>query len=173
MRAGHEPYDKDRLIELVTEPVDERLADRSAKDAPDRSPDARDALAQSREPELTPDATPSPELIEQRLAEREADTGRGATHSDAAADTGEAVAGGIGKIAELAAEKALDRARDEAEALRQPQREKEDAERRYAHHEQQRSATDTFDSFFNENAERLRREEEERRQKRNDRDRER
>ncbi len=180
-RAEREPYDQDRLTELVTEPVPERLANTA------------EPISRSQELELqSDDAKPPPELVEDHLAEREADTdtGRGAAHSDPVADTGEALAGGIGKIAEvlaealgniinpptprdLAIEKARDRARDQAEAERQPAREDEEAKRRYAHHEQQRSATDTFESFFNENAERLRREEEERREKTKDRDRER
>jgi hypothetical protein len=194
-RAQGHPYDKERLIELVTEPAAERLADPSRQTDSARAGDAADSRIpepsqETLQAEASAELDRAPELIEQRLADREADTGGGRAESDPVADTGEKVAGGIGKVAELLAnamasiiappspreqamEKALDRVRDEAEAERQPAREEEDAKRRYAAHENQRTATDVFESFFNENAERLKREEQERRQKKNEYDRER
>lgn len=191
-RADGQPYDKDRLIELIAEPSAARLADTSRDDHASR-PDTADkgntieAVEESFEATVT-ELLQAPERIEKQIAEHEAETGHGRAESDPLAEKGETIAGGIGKVAEVLAnamasiiapptpqeqamEKALDKARDEAEAERQPAREEEDAKRRYAAHENQRTATDVFESFFNENAERLRREEEERRQKRNERER--
>ena len=51
---------------------------------------------------------------------------------------------------------------------REQMRAEEDKKIRMIVHENQRTATDPFESFFNQNAERIWREEEERRRKRNE-----
>ena len=62
---------------------------------------------------------------------------------------------------EQAMEKALDAAREAREAReaeRQPLREQQQREQRMVLHENQRTASDPFETYLNENAERIRRE---------------
>ena len=174
-RSDHQPHDPERLIELVTVPPADRLAEPSRTAGSDISrEDDRNALdLRQLEAEATAELAASPALTEHRLEGRDAAPERGRSDSDPIADAGEHVAGGIGKVAEVLAnaisnfinppspqeqamEKALDAAREEREAERQPLREEEDRKLRMVAHENQRTATDPFESFFNEHAERIR-----------------
>jgi len=185
-RAEGQPYDKERLVELVTEPVAERLADRGAGEAPHiRGSDGRgeansaELRADDREIEALKDA---PEVQERLAVEQETDAGKGATERLPKRDAAEGLGGGIGKIAEVLADalsamfnpptprdiamaRALDKAREEAEPARAAAREAEDARKRYLMYEHEQSALETFDSYFAKNAERLRREDDERHEK--------
>jgi hypothetical protein len=171
-RGDHAPYSEERLAELVSIPPALRHAEpsREAGAGPTRA-DGRDA------PDL-------PQALEERLAER--DAGPGFSKRDPAlenadraandiAGSGERVAGGIAKVAEVladaissfinppspreqAVEKALDAAREAREAERQPLREQQQREQHMVLHENQRTASDPFETYLNENAERIRRE---------------
>lgn len=193
-RAEGAPYDKERLIELVTEPAAERLNDVSGLDhAAAHEPHTEirqgDLAERIFSPELSQETIKSAsELIAQQLDEREGEAGLSTSERAPKRDAGEGLGGGLGKVAEVLAEamagmitppterekamaRALDRAREEAEPERQAVREEQDAKMRYVLHENQKTAAETFDSFFGEHAERLRRDDEERRQLRNERDR--
>lgn len=181
-RAAGAPYDKDRLIELVTEPVAERLPDPPsadhAKQADDlaKAPESRTA---EHAPELADQSGPAEivgDLTEQlaatlqagnvmeekstaiELPHREPDASRSTVLTGAA----DAAAGGIGKLAEILA--------DAIAAIVAPETEKERARRLAAQAKQKpRQEPDTrpegggtsfsFDSYFGEHGDRLRREE--------------
>jgi Relaxase/Mobilisation nuclease domain len=199
-RDAHAPHDEARLIELVTVPPTERLAEATRDAAPTRA-DSRDAPEhpQALEAEAASELAAQPSLLDERAAEpdtapRFSKRDPALENADRAANDiaggGERVAGGIGKVAELVADalsnlinppspreqamaKALDAARDEREREHQPARERQDREQRMVQHENQRTATDPFESFFNENAERIRREWEQRWRERDGQDRDR
>ncbi len=177
-RADGHPYDKERLIELVSQPVAQRLTDPTRHDEPDPHQKETDARAEpadksaDREPSSQP-AEAAPELAEDRSAEPESHHGR--IEGDGALITGasDALAGGIGKLAEVLAEAIA--------GLICPETEQDRAAKRAAAKAQAEAAPEppvpqpqprssfSFDTFFGEHGDRLRREDEERRQKSKDR----
>ena len=177
-RADDHPYDKERLIELVSQPVLERLTDPTRQDesnAHQKEADARAELAEKsadREPSSQP-ADAAPELAEDRSAEREPDHGR--TDGDGALITGasDALAGGIGKLAEVLAEAIAGLICPETEQDRAAKRTAAKAKAEAAPEppvpQPQPRSSFSFDTFFGEHGDRLRREDEERRQKSKDR----
>jgi len=180
-RSEGQPHDKARLIELVTEPSAEPIAELSRSTDPSRGADAGDlkvpeTAQQTPQPEPAADRERSPEIGEQRLTEREAENPFDPAASEVVPDSGKSMAGGIGKLAEVLA--------DIIAGIVAPETEQERAARRAAANARAEAAPDppvqqpgprtsfSFDSYFGEHGERLRREEEEQRQKRNERNRE-
>ena len=180
-RSATEPYDKDRLIELVTEPVSARLPDLldHAQQAQDKAPEA-----QTTSPSFSTDL--AAELTEQLAAVLEPlnlsdERGTGVeipqsepNAGDAKLRTGatDAVAGGIGKLAEILADaisQALTPETEKERARRLAAQAKEKpAEKEQPARPQGGGTSFSFDSYFGEHGERIRREQAEYWKERND-----
>ena len=135
-RADGRPYDEERLTELVTEPVVERLSDPAHHRDADRQPDKTAAEAEradeSADSERSQEhASAEFQLPEKRSLDSEAQPNR--SEGDGALVTGasDALAGGIGKLAEILA--------DVIAGLICPETEQDRARRRAAAKAQQRA----------------------------------
>jgi len=176
-RSVGQPYDKERLIELATEPTADRLVEPSHEPDPSRGADATDlkvpeAAQHTLEPEATPRRGPAPELGEQRLAEPEAGIPNDPAATEVVPERGKSMAGGIGKLAEVLA--------DVIAGIIAPETEKERAQRLAARAKQEPTREEpaprpqgggtsfSFDAYFGQHGERLRREQAEYWKERND-----
>jgi len=176
-RSEAQPYDSERLVELVTEPAADRLTEPSREPDPGRGADADDlkapeAAQDAPQPEAAPDREPVPELGEQRLAEPEAGIPHDPAATEVVPDRGKSLAGGIGKLAEILA--------DAIAGILAPETEKERAQQLAARAKQEPTREEpapqpqgggtsfSFDAYFGEHGERLRREQAEYWKERND-----